>query len=61
MKLYETIIIFQPKINPEEKLKEYKLFYRQTTDHIYLDNIGIKKLAYKSRGFSKRLLYGILL
>lgn len=53
MKLYETVIIFKPTIDLQEKRKEYEQVFKNTTDHIYLKDIGIKNLAYKVLGFAQ--------
>ena len=51
MKLHETVIIFKPTIDLQEKRKEYEQVFKKITDHIYLKDIGIKSLAYDTNGF----------
>lgn len=53
MKLYETVIIFKPTVDLQVKRKEYEQVFRDTTDHIYLKDIGVKNLAYKANGFAQ--------
>lgn len=53
MKLYETVIIFKPTIDLQVKRKEYEQVFRDTTDHIYLKDIGVKNLAYKANEFAQ--------
>lgn len=52
MRLFETTIIFTPDINLQEKLREYEQIFKATTDHIYLNPAGIKKLSYKVREYT---------
>lgn len=51
MKLYETVIIFKPTVDLQVKRKEYEQVFKETTNHIYLKDIGVKNLAYTARGF----------
>lgn len=53
MKLYETVIIFKPTVDLQMKRKEYEQVFRDTTDHVYLKDIGVKNLAYKASGFAQ--------
>lgn len=53
MKLYETVIIFKPTIDLQEKRKEYEQVFKNITDHIYLKDIGVKNLDYKASGFAQ--------
>ena len=50
--MFETTIIFKPDINLQEKLREYEQIFKATTDHIYLNPAGIKKLSYKVREYT---------
>lgn len=54
MKLFEMIIIFKPKISDEIKqhiMTEYAPLFKETTDYIYFQDIGEKKLAYSYRDY----------
>lgn len=53
MDTFETVIIFRPEVNLQEKLKEYEQLFKTTTDHIYVNPMGIRKLAYGVRGCNK--------
>lgn len=54
MKLFEMIIIFKPKTSDEIKqhiMTEYAPLFKETTNYIYFQDIGEKKLAYSYRDY----------
>lgn len=54
MKLFEMIIIFKPKTSDEIKqhvMTEYAPLLKETTDYIYFQDIGKKKLAYSCKDY----------